>query len=623
MAEASPILSEHEAPQRESNTGADVYEPTPEERKAIRLVNKLLSKNKKHRSQYDKKWLDYYRMFRGKQWKEQRPSYRHTEVVNLVFRTIQSTVPIQVDARPRFEFMPQEPMDREVAEILNTVAEADWIKKNWGEQLLEVIYDSNIYGTGLSCMKGEPNEITYESIDPVYCYPDPEARDVNNNCTNFVYAEPLDVGRIKRKWKDKAKFIKPDIESLMKSEKSADEIVFRSPADRNMVMEGSTPLDPSNKDLALVITAYLTAEMCEEDFDEEERPLLGDDGSPVMDEMGNPKSEFVQIAKYPKGRKIVTCGNVLLEDGPNPYDDGEIPYHRYPNYILPREFWGMSEVEQLEGPQRVFNKMVSFALDVMTLMGNPVWLIPTSTGVDPDNLVNRPGLNVEYDGDNPPRREEGVQLQPFVLQMIDKMADWFDSISGSQDVTRGVNPTGVTAASAISSLQEAAQTRIRQKARNLDFYLQSVGQQYKSRVFQFYSAPQIIRLTNNANAQKYFKMYIETYDKEDGTIGRRMSVTPYTDRGQEDLLNARQYEIMGDFDVKVATGSSLPFAKAEKENKLKDLFKLGIIDDEEVLKGSDYPNWQGVLQRMQEKKALEAQAALAAAPQGNALPPAA
>lgn len=611
------MLAEHQAPERDKQS-AETYEPSPEDRKAIKLVDDVLNKNKKHRRMYDHKWLDYYRMFRGRQWKEQRPSYRHSEVLNFIFRSIQSTVPIQVDARPRFEYLPQEPSDMEAAEIINEVAEADWIRNNWGEQLLEVVYDSNIYGTGLSEMEGEPSKLNYESRDPVYCFPDPSARDTNRKCPTFVYAEPTDIHVVKRMFPKVAKYLKADVQQLIVDERTQNDVRFRSPADRNQVMEGSTPVDPANKDLALLKVCYLSPEYCSEDYEEEERNVVDPaTGEPAVTETGEPEVEYVQKAKYPRGRVIITCAGVLCEDRENKYDDGEIPFDRYVNYLMPREFWGMSEVEQLEGPQRIINKIFSFALDVLTLTGNPIWLVPSSSGVDPDTLTNRPGLNVEFDGDDPPQRVEGAGLQPFVLQLFDKVSEIFDSISGSQDVTRGVQPTGVTAASAISTLQEAAQTRIRQKARNLDFYLQYVGQKYLSRVFQFYTAPQIVRLTGNEGATRYFRMQVEdtTRTLEDGVTqvpGKKLKVMPYTDAGQEDPTGFREYEIRGKFDVRVVTGSSLPFAKAEKEQKLLNLFDRGVIDEEEVLKGSDYPSWEQVLQRVEAKRAAQAEAEAAA-----------
>lgn len=626
MVQMAQPIDEH-APRHAEDMGHqdETYAPSDEEKKAIKLTERLFERAKRGRSLYDDKWLDYYRMFRGRQWREQRPSFRHSEVVNLIFRSIQSTVPIQMDSRPRFEFLPEDPSDLELSQILNQVAESDWSKNNWGEQLLEVIYDANFYGTGLSKMVAKEVvgqlKMVYESIDPLYCYPDPSARDVNKDCGYFVYAFPTDIRVIKRDYPDKAKFIKPDLIDLMKGSKTdTGQMKFRSPVDNKVTLETTNNMDLVDKDKALLLTVWISPDYLVDDFEERETQALDP-------ETGEPKTMYQQYAKYPNGRQLVICNGVLLKDSAIGYDDNEIPYQRYPNYILPREFWGMSEVEQLEGPQKVFNKMVSFALDVMTLMGNPIWKVPTSAGIDVENLTNRPGMILEYDGENPPVREEGVQLQPFVLQMIDRMAEWFDSVSGSQEVSRGVQPSGITAASAISSLQEAAQTRIRQKARNLDFYLQNLGKQYLSRVFQFRTAPEIYRITNQQGVNQYFRMHVEDYEKTQpqmaphpetgemmetqvptGEMGKRVTVQPYGENGQYDPEQMRQYEIRGKFDVRVTTGSSLPFAKDEKEKKLLNYFDRNIIDAEEVLKGSDYPNWQAVLQRVQQQQAMAAQA---------------
>lgn len=618
------MMDEHAPRPKDDLDGKSAdYEPSPEDRRAIKLVEKLFEKAKKHRGMYDERWLDYYRMFRGKQWKEQRPSYRHAEVINFIFRTIQSSVPIMMDTRPKFEFLPEEPADLELSELLNQVAEADWAKNNWGEQLLEVVYDANIYGTGLSKMVARELvgtlKLVYESADPFYCFPDPEARDTNKDCEWFVYAEPLDVAKVKARYPDKKDFIKPDLMDLLRGNKTdMAPVKFRSPVDNKVIMEGHSSQESLNKDKALLVTCWMTPVFLESEIEEYEKQVK-DPGT------GEATTVYEQRAKYPNGRKVVICNGVLLEDAPLGYDDGEIPFQRYANYILPREFWGMSEVEQLEGPQKTFNKIVSFALDALTLMGNPIWVVNTASGVDPENLRNRPGLVVEYDGDpaHKPHREEGVQLQPFVLQLIDRMAEWFNDVSGSQEVTRGAQPTGVTAASAITALQEAAQTRIRQKARNLDFYLQSLGQHYLSRVFQFKTAPEVYRLTNKDGSQSYFRMHVETYDKADemgqptGEQGRRVHVQPVGAAGMDPTM-LKVYEQRGKFDVKVVTGSALPFARAEKEQKLLALFDRGLIDAEEVLKGSEFPNYEAVLQRMQQ--AAQAQAAAQPPPGGGNVP---
>ena len=97
--ETTQMMSEHEA-KRDYTSGPIGYEPTDEEIKAIKMADHLFQKAKNQRKSYDEKWLDNYRFFRGKQWKDARPSFRHSEVINLVFRAIQSEVPILTDAMP-------------------------------------------------------------------------------------------------------------------------------------------------------------------------------------------------------------------------------------------------------------------------------------------------------------------------------------------------------------------------------------------------------------------------------------------------------------------------------------------------------------------------------------------
>lgn len=609
------IQDEHASRKREEKKAS--YEPTTDEKKAIKLVEKLFEKAKKHRRLYDQQWLDYYRFFRGKQWKEQRPSYRHSEVINFIFRTIQSSVPIQNDARPRFEFLPEEPSDLELSTILGETAESDWTRGNWSAELYEVLLEANLYGAGFSetCYDAEKKKIVYKSADPFYIYPDPDATDVNKNGDYLIYAEPMDIDKVKRKYPEHKDYIKADMLELLQGQKNESGLIrFRDPTDQKVTVEGSSVTDALSKNKALVITCYIKPEMLTNDFDEHEQPVFSE--VPTVDELGNQVGvekkqtgvEYVQVAKWPNGRKIVTCNGVLLKDGPNPYDDGEFPFERCVNYPLAREFWGISEVEQLMGPQKMFNKIFSFALDVMTLMGNPIWVVSTDADIDVDNLVNRPGLVIEKNPGSSVERQEGVQLQPYVMQIAEKIENWIDGISGSQDVSRGVQPTGVTAASAISQLQEASQTRIRQKTRNQDAYLQDVGRHWVSRTFQFRTAPEIHRLTNSEGVSKYFRAYIEQYDKEDGQPGKRFRMQPFSDSGKMDPTQEKTYETEGKFDVRVSTGSMLPFNKAEKEGKLLGLFDRGIIDRQEVLKGSEYPNWQAVLQRIEEKEQAAAQA---------------
>lgn len=597
-----PVLSEHQNGRAQETTNPTGYTPSEEEKKTIKLVNEIFSRYKNHRKKYDEKWMDFYKMFRGKQWKETRPSYRHSEVINMIFQMIQSEVPVQMDARPKFEFLPQEPSDREFADILNEVCDSDWQRKNWQYKLTEVIYESRFYGAGIVGMFYNPKlrdgvgDIIMQRCDPFYSFPDPSAIDVNEDRDGdqpegFLYAEPAEIRKLKKDYPDKAKFFKADLNELPNGDKTdLNQVRFKSPVDTKTILEGTSTYDLQAKDQALKITAYLRSD----EFEEEQQQEIGEDGQP--------KTLYVQKKKYPQGRKIVIAGGVVCEDGPNPYEDGKFPYARYVNYIDPGSFWGIGDVEQLESPQKAFNKMVSFALDVLTLTGNPVWIVDNTSGIDTDNLYNRPGLVVEKEPGSEVRREEGVQLQPYVLQLIDRMKLWFDDISGNNDVSRGVNPEGgVSAASAIQSLQEAAKTRVRQKARNLDACLQNLGQLWLSRRLQFTPAPEIIRLTNNQGASKYFKFSVSG-DENGNKVATVQNYVQDPASGQYALQPPKEYQITGNFDVKVATGSNLPFAKEQKANLSMSLFKMGAIDEPALLEGVDYPNWEVIWERVKQRR---------------------
>lgn len=589
------------------------YDPTPEEAKAIKLVDRMYSKAKKARKPYDENWLNYYKMFRGKQWKENRPTYRHSEVINLVFRAIQSEVPILTDGRPMPQFIPQEPQDLELANMLNDVLDSDWNNGNWLHVLTETIYDAHFYGAGFASVKYDPEadygqgRIVFNSEDCFYTFPDPSSRDVNLSSNYFVFAEPHDVEKLKREYPDKAQYIKPDLIDFARKDKAHvnDQVRYISPTDMRMGVDGLANYDNDQRDEALKVELYIH----DPEVIEEEKREMGQDGVE--------KSIFIQRLRYPQGRKICTVSGVLIDDGPIPYEDSNFPYLRLVNYILPREFWGISEVEQLESPQKIFNKLISFALDVLTLMGNPVWIVSTDSDIDTDNLINRPGLVIEKSPNSEVRREEGVQLQPYVLQMIDRMKSWFDDVSGSTDASRGVRPEGVTAASAIEALQESSMTRLRQKTRNIDTFMQNFGQMYLSRVFQYYDAPRVFRVTNDQNVSRYFKFHVEkTQDPESGEEVKIAKVRDYN-QGQDGkyyLGEEKQYQIMGKFDVRVSSGSSLPFEKARIEQQTYALFDRQIIDAEEVLKNIKYPNAEAVLKRLADKQA-QAQAMEAQAPQ--------
>lgn len=572
--------------------------------KLARKIELLFDKYKRARADYDYDWMENYKFFRGRQWLEPRPAYRNAEVINIVWQAIQSQVPILTDSRPKFEFIPEEPSDVKFAEIMNELAEADWQGKNWLMVLTELLYDAKIYGTAISQLEWDQNEnlgrgdLCYESTELFYCYPDPQARQINDRRSRgFIYAEPMTLEEIRRKWK-KGRYVTADTLDLLKETKvDLNPLRFRSPRGDRQIYEsarlGGSQDTPESK--ALVITAYYH---CDE-MDEIERMVEGSDGAE--------KRIYELKLRYPKGRKVVVANGIVLEDGPNPYEDGKFPFCKLVNYPLPREFWGENEINQLKGPQRMFNKIISYALDILVLTGNPIWIVDTTSKVDTDKLNNAPGLVVEKTPGSEVRREAGVQLQPYVLQLMDRVKEYVETISGSQDITRGIPTGGVTAASAIADLQNAAQTRMRQQSRNIDAYLQDFGQQYLARVMQYYTVDKVFSYVGTDEVRQFFRAVIKKSENNE----RILEVQRY-DENKQPLPVVDEYVLKGKLDVRVTTGTALPFSKAQLKQEMLQLFDRGLIDRQEYFKQTDFPNWTAVDQRLAEKEQAQAEAAAAA-----------
>ena len=587
---------------------ADSDQPV-ENVKTVQMVMKEFKKLRKYRSRYDKDWMHNYKMWRGDQWHDiQMPRYRQREIINMIWQTIQSNMPLQTDARPKPVFIPEEPTDKPFAEVLNKILDADWERNNWLMPLSEMILDGYIYGHSIGGVGYDPDidygigSVVFESEDPFYMYFDNEAREINGPRSKIVIkAEPEDTDRLKREYPEWAEKIKSDINDSIQSSKTALNDFKLKGTNSDLDMPEFNYGEGTSEDAiqkTLVITAYLKPDETEE-IDIEEQ-----------DEAGETVVNRVTKKVYPFGRILKIASGILLSEE-ELQTSGNFPFIKYINYMLPREFFGVSEVEQLESPQRAFNKILNASLEILNTMGNPIWVISTDSGINARKLVNRTGLVVEKEPGSEASRQEGVQLSPTALSLIDRLESWFNGVAGSQDVSRGEAPKSVTAASAIEQLMDASRTRIKQKQRNLDATVRNFAKLYSDIVLEKYTKNRVFRVTNDEGSTQYFRFRVEHREDEKGEKQNVGILREFVETQGEMAIAAedKEFLIAGRFDVRVNTGSSLPFAIADKEQKAFGLFDRQIIDEQEVLDQIDYPNKEQVLERLKARRQAEAEAA--------------
>lgn len=597
------IVSINESPQ------PDLYAASnnPEDQDTLKMCNELLSRAKKARARFDTSWQNNYEfVFGGKQWSINRPAWRFSEVINYTWANIMTEVGIQTDARPRVQYNPTEPSDFGFAKQLEKINEVNWTKYPWLQRVADNILQSKwvhvahaevCWNTDL---EGGLGDVEYKLLDPFYAYWDPIATDIDE-CRFFIYAAPVPTQKLKDEYPDKAQEIKSDIEGI--GEKTSEVVSITS--DRSIY--GQTNVRSfrnydkfGGEPMSFLCKYWIKDESC---YEEEQ---TGADG----------QKEYVTKLKYPKGRYIEKVGNTILCDGPIgykingkivPYEDGKIPIARLVNYSYPGEYAGEHEVAHTRGPQKVFNYVWSHILDQMKMASNPVTIIGATSGVDPDNVTNEPGLKILAQDVNQVRREPGLGVASGMQFMLDQAKANIDQVYGLTDFMKGAVDPAIGSGVLFDGYAEAAQVRPREKNRNLDQFLQKLGQLMLSRYLQFYTAPRVFRITNEEGYPEHVEFYISHDEQGNKYANVNRTIQDQNNPEAQPQTVSQQFPIKGVPDVEVVSGSSLPFAKALKSKTALEYFNAGVIDQEEVLSAVDWPNKENVIERMQ-KQAAEAAA---------------
>jgi hypothetical protein len=306
---------------------------------------------------------------------------------------------------------------------------------------------------------------------------------------------------------------------------------------------------------------------------------------PTMDR--NKMATLVELwDRQEDGRKHVTimANGVLLRDTESPFQHNRYPFVKFIDYVIPSCFWGMGDIQQLESLQDFINKRRGQTQDILRLTANPPLIVDSDSGVNPKAITTRPGIMIFKSRGSDVRWLQPPQIPAalFEVQELDKKD--FDAISGIFDVTQGRRPVGIEAASAITELQEAAQTRLRLKVRNMEVSLERIGEQVVSLVQQFYDEQRTIRLVGTNLNKPEFITINQPVIADDGSVKRINDVS------------------VGEYDIEIGVGSTMPVNKTRRYSEMSEMYQLGIVDKQAVLENSTLsPEEQNrILMRMQQ-----------------------
>ena len=146
----------------------------------------------------------------------------------------------------------------------------------------------------------------------------------------------------------------------------------------------------------------------------------------------------------PGGRLLTVASNKVLYDGPRPaFFKGAGPLQQFEFVRLPGRPNATSPQEMLNPLQRTYNRGYAQILEHRNLTTNPITVIDDASGVEPEQLDNKPGLIVKLlmrAGVEPIRYVQPPRLGEDVYRVQQMLADEIQFL-GNLEGTRGEPPT--------------------------------------------------------------------------------------------------------------------------------------------------------------------------------------
>lgn len=595
-----------------------------EEMKEIKMILSWGASAQKERSPIQSTWKEKENAYKGRLWKARTWSNTNPQTaggkeapeMNIVRSTIQSILPILTDQQPGFSPIPKKPESFDFAEMLGDYIDVNWDLQSMPIKIVEVLTDQSIYDIGIMKvtwnkeLQDGQGDLQYESKDPNNILVNKGASDFDRDCKYVIEKMNKTVGEWRSIFPEQASRIHADQsgETPEKNQGAIGDgtIQLVSPVDRDRNKEGRTSAVPDDSNM--------TAEGWEvwyQDDAVEEYELDQEDGT----------KKKVKRKKFPNGHLTTILPNtkVRLQSVRNPYEGTQHnPYVRFVDTIVPRSIYGEGQAGPLMPINKMLNKTVQSVMEYLKLMANPVWIMDKTAGVNKNKITNRTGLIIEKEPGTEVRRDFPESLPATVFQFIELLMKFSDIISGVQDVTQGRKPKGVTAAEAIAQLEEAAQTRIRLKERNLNNSLGQLARMAINRILQFVRSNRFQRTSgkNGVNPPDFIEFNIEEVSPGENMesskrINRRKIVWDVKEGKYvpQDIQSAESTQTV--FDVEVASGSAMPLQKTNRSNLAMRLRQQQDLSLEGLFEALDLPNAEEEINRIrkEQEELLQAQSA--------------
>lgn len=256
---------------------------------------------------------------------------------------------------------------------------------------------------------------------------------------------------------------------------------------------------------------------------------------------------------FPNGGMVLVIDKFVvstISDG-LPYKHGEYPFIKF-DHIPTGKFYAESTIVDYIPLQREYNRTRSQIIEAKNRSAKPQLIAPKGS-VDPSKITTEPGIVIEYrPGLAPPQPMPLSPLPAYVLQELDRTVTDMEDISAQHAISKGGVPSGVTAATAISYLQERDDSVLTHTYDSVEQGMEKLARQCIGHVVQYWD-----------------------YNRTVKVVG---------DDGAFDTMVLKGADIKSGTDIRMESGTALPQSKAAKQALITDFMTKGFIQPDQGLR---------------------------------------
>jgi len=543
------------------------HNPSEKDAKVVKYMEKMFEDAKRARAHKVPRWRRNEELYNGDFFKPFKlPKYKTRIVANSIHSIVETVYSILTDRPPKVDIMPKVEEQVDSAKKAQEAVESEMRKSKANRAVNGMKRDGLVYGNGFLKLTYNEGKLEYSVPDVYTVFVDPLATNVEDaKCV--IFANPTYVKDVRGMFENgkavQAEGKLDEYKSFVKSQSDGQGLGQTTTASGTGTAGGSTETGVASTD---VRTDFMELGPTDE---MSEKEVFG--GQVLLKECWHYLDDKLYITTW--------AGKVLLQHSEAPTDF--IPLLNFKNYADEHTFWGKGEPEIVEPLAVGTAILLSQSLDNIIYHGNPAWVMSKSLSKTPGNRPSdKPGQVFWTNGPHEMiQRLPAGNMSSSNLPLAQYMMQLTDTISGVHDITQGRNPSGVTAAKAISALQEASQQIIRAKEREVGS--DAIVELYK----------------------KTLSILVNNY--EEAIVIRKTNATGY------EFDKLQPYDLDEDMDFKYVPGSSMPESRAQRIDQALEYVQIGLLSPEQFWRWHDKDISRDILEEMieQKKMAQEAQEA--------------